>query len=195
MVTDTKERLLRASSRLFRAQGFAGTGLKQVAAEADAPWGSLYHFFPQGKEQLGAEAVRHAGERDKEAIRALFERVEDPVTAVRRMFEHEMHRLQKCDYAEGCPAGTVASDVAVSCDRVREACSDVFHAWETTMAQAFAAAGAGKAEARCMASFVLSALEGATLLSRTHRSPKPFREAVKMVEHALRAVLPDRQSE
>jgi AcrR family transcriptional regulator len=53
MGSDTRARLLEAAAQLFREQGYAATGLKQITAEAEAPWGSLYHFFPGGKEQLG----------------------------------------------------------------------------------------------------------------------------------------------
>ena len=62
VVSETKLRLLHAGEQLFRTQGYAGTGLKQLSQAADAPWGSLYHFFPDGKEQLGAEIVAYAGE-------------------------------------------------------------------------------------------------------------------------------------
>src|SRR5439155_26126889 len=59
--TRTKDRLVEASSELFRRQGYTGTGVKQILAEASAPFGSLYHHFPGGKEELGAEAVRRSG--------------------------------------------------------------------------------------------------------------------------------------
>ena len=40
-VTPTRERILYATAELFRRQGYSGTGLKQVVAEAQAPFGSL----------------------------------------------------------------------------------------------------------------------------------------------------------
>ena len=54
MATGTRERILDASTELFRRQGYAGTGLKSVVDKAGAPFGSLYHHFPGGKDQLGA---------------------------------------------------------------------------------------------------------------------------------------------
>jgi AcrR family transcriptional regulator len=51
---DTKERLLKAGAQLFGRQGLAGTGIKQILAEAGAPFSSLYHHFPGGKEELAA---------------------------------------------------------------------------------------------------------------------------------------------
>ena len=40
--TPTRERILYAAAELFRRHGYAGTGLNQIVAEADAPFGSLY---------------------------------------------------------------------------------------------------------------------------------------------------------
>ena len=61
MGAETRERILESSAELFRRQGYVGTGVKQIVAEAGAPFGSLYHFFPGGKEELGAETIRRAG--------------------------------------------------------------------------------------------------------------------------------------
>ena len=68
-MSETKDRLLRAGERLFRAQGYSGTGLKQLASAAQAPWSSMYHFFPDGKEQLAEEAIRYGGELYARMIR------------------------------------------------------------------------------------------------------------------------------
>ena len=50
----TRDRIVDASAELFRRQGYNATGVKQIVTEAQAPFGSLYHFFPGGKEQLAA---------------------------------------------------------------------------------------------------------------------------------------------
>jgi AcrR family transcriptional regulator len=60
-VANTKERILDNTGELFRRYGYTGTGLKQIVANANAPFGSVYHFFPGGKEQLGEEVIRRSG--------------------------------------------------------------------------------------------------------------------------------------
>ncbi|MFE2287002.1 TetR family transcriptional regulator [Streptomyces sp. NPDC059443] len=58
---DTRARILSAATELFRRQGYAATGMKQIVATARAPYGSAYHFFPGGKAQLGEEVLRSSG--------------------------------------------------------------------------------------------------------------------------------------
>jgi AcrR family transcriptional regulator len=45
----TKARILDTTAELFMRYGYTGTGLKQIVADANAPFGSLYHHFPGGK--------------------------------------------------------------------------------------------------------------------------------------------------
>ena len=49
----TKDRILDATAELFRRYGYTGTGMKQIVAEAKAPFGSHLPLLPGGKEQLG----------------------------------------------------------------------------------------------------------------------------------------------
>ena len=50
--------MLEAATQLFRVQGLHATGLAEVLEKSGAPRGSLYHYFPGGKEQLAVEALR-----------------------------------------------------------------------------------------------------------------------------------------
>jgi AcrR family transcriptional regulator len=68
MATTTRERIVDASSELFRRQGFTGTGVKQIVAAASAPFGSLYHHFPGGKSELLHAALDMASERGLAAL-------------------------------------------------------------------------------------------------------------------------------
>src|ERR1700751_4274728 len=68
----TRVRLVESAAELFSRQGFGATGIKAVLAAAAAPYGSLYHFFPGGKQELGAAALTHGGERYRELLESLY---------------------------------------------------------------------------------------------------------------------------
>ena len=72
VTTSTRERILLAASELFRRQGFAATGLKSILAASDAPYGSLYHFFPGGKEELGVAVLDAGGAVYRELVEQFF---------------------------------------------------------------------------------------------------------------------------
>jgi len=185
----TKDRFLDASAELFRVQGYSGTGLKEIAARAEAPWGSMYHFFPGGKEQLASEAVLAAGEKYRAAFARLFEAIPDPIEAMARVFRNEAAVLEASDFRDGCPIASTALDVASTVDGVRSACAQVFVDWSNEIAKALLRAGVARPEAADIANFVLSTLEGAIILARTSRSAAPLRAAEKGTALALASAL------
>src|SRR5665213_2686147 len=125
----TRERIVETSAELFRRQGYAATGVKQIVTEAEAPFGSLYHFFPGGKEQLGAEAVRTSGAVYELLIPAIFDPAPDLVSAVRALFAGAAEHLHETDYEDACPIATVALEVSSTSETMRAACADVFESW------------------------------------------------------------------
>ena len=129
MAAATRTRIVEHSAELFRRQGFAGTGVKQIVAEASAPFGSLYHFFPGGKEQLGEEVIRWSGATYTRLIDAFFPAGADPVAATRDFFDGAAETLRATDYADACPIATVALEVSSTSEPMREACAEVFGSW------------------------------------------------------------------
>ncbi|URN02018.1 TetR/AcrR family transcriptional regulator [Actinomadura madurae] len=190
MTRDTRTRLLEAGAQLFREQGYAGTGLKQITAAGEAPWGSLYHFFPGGKEQLGAEAVRHSGDRYLRLFDLVFERTEqDVVESVRDFFQLSVDALQESDWADGCPIATVALETASTSEPLRHACAEVFASWEASVAGRLRGAGIAERRAGDLATYVLSAFEGALVLSRAAHDVRPLKVTAEVVAGTLRAEL------
>ena len=127
--TTTRDRLIWASAELFRRQGYTGTGVKQIVEAAGAPFGSMYHFFPDGKEELGAETIRWSGAMYGQLIDLFYEAGADPVVATRRFFEAAADTVRDTDYADACPIATVALEVASTSEPLRQATADVFESW------------------------------------------------------------------
>src|ERR1700704_6709138 len=161
MATGTRERIVQRSAELFRRQGFAGTGVKQIVAEASAPFGSLYHFFPGGKEQLGEEVIRWSGGIYGLLIDAFFKPGEDPVAATRNFFAAAAVTVRENDYADACPIATVALEVSSTNEPMRQACADVFNGWVDGATQRLVECGLSRKRSRALAISMIASLEGA----------------------------------
>lgn len=189
MPSSTKDRIVTASAELFRRQGYTGTGIKAIVAAAEAPFGSLYHFFPGGKEQLGEAVIRWSGQAYGELIPAIFDPAPDVVTAVGDFFAGAAEHLLESDYSDACPIATVALEVASSSELMRQATADVFAGWIGATADRFATAGLTPEISRALAISLLAALEGAFILSRAARSTEPLELAGATMTAAVRAAL------
>ena len=187
--TNTRARIVDASAELFRLQGYSATGVKQIVTAAQAPFGSLYHFFPGGKEQLGAEAIRVSGAIYEQLIPAVIDIAPDLVTGVRDFFRGAAEHLHETDYADACPIATVALEVSSSSEPLREACAAVFDSWISAGAARHEAAGLSPEQARELTIAMLAALEGAFVLARALRSTEPLDIAGEMVARAVEEAL------
>src|ERR1700761_561439 len=118
----TRQRIVDTSAELLRHQGYAATGVKQIVTRAQAPFGSLYHFFPGGKEQLGAEAITTSGALYEELIPAVFDPAPDLPSAVRAFFAGAAAHLEETNFEDACPIATVSLEVSSRSELMREAC-------------------------------------------------------------------------
>jgi AcrR family transcriptional regulator len=189
MAAATRDRILERSAELFRRQGFTGTGVKRIVAEASAPFGSLYHFFPGGKAQLGEEVIRHSGALYGQLIDAFFLAGRDPEAATRAFFASAAETLRETDYADACPIATVALEVSSTNEPMRKACASVFSEWIDTAAERLVSAGLSRRRARELAVSMLASLEGAFVLARALRSTEPVEIAGRAAAASVRAAL------
>ncbi len=172
-MTAVRERMLVATEELLRRQGYHGTGLNQVLAEAAAPRGSMYHHFPGGKEELAVAALVRAGREAAGAIADAFAAAASPVAAMDAVVAWLADQLVGSDYAFGCPIATVALEATQDSAPLRDACERAYRSWLDAVAAGLTGFGGGSA-AEDDALLFLSAVEGALLLARTRRDPKPL---------------------
>jgi AcrR family transcriptional regulator len=188
-MANTRDRIIEASAELFRRHGYTGTGLKQISQESGAPLGSLYHFFPGGKEEMTAEALRWSGHRYQVLVEAVFDNAPDVLTGVRDGFAGAAEVLRQTDYADACPIETVALEVASTNEPLRQVTAEIFEAWIQSATVRMAAAGVAEATARRLGIGLIAALEGAFVLSRAMKSTEPMEAAAHAVADAIRAAV------
>jgi len=185
----TKDRIIESSAELFRRQGYTGTGVKQIVAAANAPFGSIYHFFPGGKEQLGAETIRTSGQLYIQLFATIAAQAPDVLSAVDDFFSGAAETLKETDYADACPIATVALEVASVSELLREATADVFESWIAGATEYFAAAGIPRKQARELAFSMLCLLEGAFIFCRAMRTVEPLQTAGASARAAVKTAL------
>ena len=114
----------------------------------------MYHFFPDGKEALGAETIRWSGAMYGQLIDLFYEPGADPAVSTRRFFEAAADTVRDTDYADACPIATVALEVASTSETLRPATAEVFESWlaaiDTRLVEAgLTRTGPGTCRCRC----------------------------------------------
>jgi TetR/AcrR family transcriptional regulator, lmrAB and yxaGH operons repressor len=157
--------LLDKAATLFRRQGYAATGLNQILAEAGVQPGSLYHHFPQGKQQLAAAVVDTAGTGIEQLLRRFLATDRSVADIVDRWIDLMAAGLAG-DHRDGCPIEPIATESVSASQQVRTASARVFQGWCAAIAERLRSDGWSPEEAESVALAVISLIEGALILSR-----------------------------
>ncbi|MEO1078926.1 MAG: TetR/AcrR family transcriptional regulator [Pseudomonadota bacterium] len=163
-----KDAIVSAAVELFRDRGYAHTGIADILQRSGAPKGSLYHHFPGGKEQLGAEAVRSAGQVVTDTLRALVEQSGGGPDFLNAYFDLLALWVEQSDFRAGCPIATILLEVAGDSAAIREAGADALITWAMLIDEAMGC------DDDTFGSIAVSAVEGAFLQSRVLRSTEPI---------------------
>ena len=177
--------LIDAAATLFRRQGYAATGLNQILDAAGVRPGSLYHHFPQGKQQLAAAAVDGGGAAIEGLLRRLLAKDIPVADIVDRWVDVHIAGLT-VDWRDGCPIEPLATESVHASPLVREASARVFDGWCTAIEQRLRQDGWPATDARSVAVALISLLEGALMLSRVSGAVTPLEAAKFAVRRLLR---------
>jgi TetR/AcrR family transcriptional repressor of lmrAB and yxaGH operons len=176
-----KQSLVRTAMRLFRRQGYAATGLQQIVAESGAPKGSLYHYFPSGKESLGEAAVELAGGLIQAMLSDLAARHAEPKAFLRAYCKVMAGWMEESGFHSGCPIATTLLENAPQSPGITAAGSRAVDGWIQVIAGVLSKGGLPRREARARAQLVVAAMEGALILSRVRRSTAPILDVAKLI--------------
>jgi TetR/AcrR family transcriptional regulator, lmrAB and yxaGH operons repressor len=157
--------LVDTAATLFRRQGYAATGLTQILDEAGVKPGSLYHHFPQGKQQLAAAVVDHTGAGIERLLRKFLAGGLPVADIVDRWIDLLAGGLA-ADRRDGCPIEPIATESVNASAMVRAASARAFSGWCGAIEERLHDDGWPVSDAKDVAIAVISLIEGALILSR-----------------------------
>ncbi|TCN25009.1 TetR/AcrR family transcriptional regulator [Mesobacillus foraminis] len=180
----TREIILETATSLFQCQGYHGTGLSQIIEKSGAPKGSIYHYFPNGKEEMALEAINLMRKNVMQKAEADLAEKDNAVEA----FQHHMNNIAALfDSKEntGLPIGLIASEIATTNPKLLEACKSAFTGWQSLYADRLEGFGYTKEKAAELSITINAMIEGGCILSITNQNGQPLRCIAKQMESLL----------
>src|SRR5262245_55862953 len=170
-----RDRMLQAAETLMREGGLSAAGIKRVVDRSQTPIGSLYHYFPDGKTQLAAEALRLHGGKARDLLTTSFDGDRSVAQRVRALFETAARVFDQSDRSRGCAIGAVTLDLTPADEALRVVCQEAFESWVDVIDRRLP--WRNRKARRSFAEMVVTSLEGAFILSRAQRRGQPFQTA------------------
>lgn len=162
--------MIERTAVLLAKKGLQGTSFSEVLEASGAPRGSLYHHFPNGKDELVLAALGVAGRQAMTVLDQLTGRSAPEVAAAFIALWRAV--LDKSRFSAGCAVAAVT--VAADSPALLEQAAKVFREWHSRLAELLAAGGIEAGRALSLSATLIAACEGAVVLARAEMSFEPF---------------------
>jgi AcrR family transcriptional regulator len=173
--------MVRSAAQLIRRKGVSGTGMREIVIEAEAPRGSLQHYFPGGKEELVSDALLWMGNVSARRIRRCLRQLESrtPSALLAAIVETWQRDLTNEKFTAGCPLVAAAADSAGTNAQLRQVLRQAFDGWLEPLVESLVELGVPPERSDSLAVVIIAALEGAIIMARVRRDLTPFDALVR----------------
>ncbi|MDF3001605.1 MAG: TetR family transcriptional regulator [Bacillota bacterium] len=184
--SDTRNKILLTASRLFLRQGYHATGLNQIIKESGAPKGSLYYYFPNGKEELAIEAVKLTSDFIQQKITEYLDAIDDPVESMQAFIDQIAQGI--IDLKEVIPytVSLLALETSLISEPIRESCKNAFESWENGFSAKLVKSGFDKKKADELGIIIQVMMEGALISALTKKDMTPLYHVAKYIPLLLK---------
>lgn len=171
-------------AEVFRELGYEGASMSSITARTSLSKGSLYHFFPGGKEEMAREILAHV---DAWFVREVFEPLEreEPRSAIAHMWRSVGTYFQSGRRV--CLIGAFALDETR--DRFAEPIRAYFRRWIAALKAALVRGGVKPASAGQLAEDVVAGIQGALTLVRALDDDAIFGRSLARLKRRIDASL------
>jgi AcrR family transcriptional regulator len=176
-----REAILPALGEIFREYGFEGASLSVITEKTGLGKGSLYHFFPGGKEEMATDVLIEIDTWFQVNVYQPLREAADPLAGIDHMFKavEEYFRAGR----RVCLVGVFALDNTR--DRFAVAVKSYFADWAAALTKALTRSGRSAAEARALTEDILGGIQGALVLARALDDPAVFTRSLKRLKQTL----------
>jgi len=185
MAGKVRAKMVEGAAQILARRGLQRASFSEVIGLTGAPRGSLYHHFPEGKNELVGAAVDLAGAR---ALELLRQKAGAGAVEITEYFLHIWREiLSRSKLQAGC--AVLAVTVAAESPELLSHAAAAFRSWRALIAELLERGGLERRHAARFAATLVAASEGAVVLARAEQSMEPFELVSEQLLDQIRRML------
>ncbi|MBB2908470.1 TetR/AcrR family transcriptional regulator [Agrobacterium tumefaciens] len=170
-------------AEVFREHGYEGASLALIGKATGLGKGSLYHFFPNGKEEMVRAVLAEIEQWFEDSVYSPLRGGDDADAAIASMLDETAKYFRSGRRV--CLVGALA--VTNTRDLFAQAIRGYFVAWVDALQAALVRQGRDAERARVLSEDAVLSIQGAIVLSRALDDPAVFQRAIDQLHSRLAA--------
>ena len=170
-------------AEVFREHGYEGASLALIGKATGLGKGSLYHFFPNGKEEMVQAVLVEIEQWFEDSVYSPLRDGDDADAAITAMLDETAKYFRSGRRV--CLVGALA--VTNTRDLFAQAIRGYFVAWVDALQAALVRQGRDAEQARLLSEDAVLSIQGAIVLSRALDDPAVFQRAIDQLHSRLAA--------
>lgn len=179
-MNEKKQKIIVQAALLFHQYGYNNVGINMILSAIGIPKGSFYHFF-KSKEDL----IIHVIQYHFHGSVSLFNDVmgdNRSVDGLKQFLSLYFKQLEANGYRDGCPVGNLMVEMSSISEAARQELMKWIGFLENEIAEILVLDKIVEDdEAASLASYIMSAFEGAVMQSKVRQDGKPLNEFMRYV--------------
>jgi TetR/AcrR family transcriptional repressor of nem operon len=179
---DKRSRLVDAANDLIYEQTFNSTTLADIAAKAGVPLGNVYYYFKTKDDILKAVVQKRATE-----LQDLFSTLDQLSSPKAKILAFIQHAIQQAETTArfGSEMGSLCQELGKYTGELSHLSAELMHRTLNWIEAQFKALGKNQETADSLAKYLVSSLQGVSLLTLTFKDPSLIQRESKNLEYWL----------
>ncbi|MBT9317862.1 TetR/AcrR family transcriptional regulator [Leptothoe spongobia] len=185
----TREDILKSVVNTVHRQGLTATGLSKLFKVSGASSGSFYNYF-QSKHELGHALIDFEwSQLQANVLEPAVSQSDDPIEQIFWILDRLEAKQLKEPKCGGCLLGNLIVDLVEQDDSFRDHLMQIFSKWEGAISQTLRQAKPqlkDEVNPEHLAEQIITAIEGAMLMGKLHRSKSRLKRGFNLARQVLR---------
>ncbi len=185
---DTKSLIIETATALFQQKGFKSVGLNEILKVCKITKGSLYHHFPNGKEELLIACLRSMNEAITDDMERIFSQHSTTLDATRALVAVLMDRFEKEGTITGYTFTSIVREMESLSEPVRNASNLLYRAILRICSDKLVEDGVSEENAYSTALMIVAAIEGGIVLCLAKNDTIPLQTVSQFLPNILKEI-------
>lgn len=182
---DKKAHIINVATSLFQQKGYMSVGLNELLSACHCSRGAFYHHFPLGKEQLLLSCLSTLKNYIAEDCEQSFREHPSTILAIQAIIGKLIRDYKTNGKIIGYTFTSIVSELGAVSEEVRLACESLYDQLTKIIARHLEREGFDPHTATHRALFIITAIEGAIMLTLTKKSTLPLEIISSQLEHNI----------